>query len=65
MTVAEFVELVRACKELGATRVEAQGFVCILPQGPALHAPRIEPKSTKHISDEQRFEMALQSELVV
>jgi hypothetical protein len=65
MTVEEFVKLVRECRELGATRVEAHGFVAVLPSAaPSIHAPRTEPKSTKHLSDEQRFELVLQSELV-
>lgn len=63
MTVAEFVELVRACRELGATRVEAHGFVCTLPaQAPVTSAaPR---KQEKPMTDEERFEAGLRAELV-
>lgn len=64
MTVNEFVDLVRALRELGATRVEAHGFVAVLPgQAPAVHAPKTNATEKRELNDDQRFEAALQSEL--
>jgi hypothetical protein len=64
MTVAEFVELVRACRELGATRVEAHGFVCTLPAVAPAPREAAQRKQEKPMTDEERFEAGLRAELL-